>query len=136
MSRADMLGDYKHTQVTAWPCSLRGRVWIDVRRVKGLYRPSVRIRSTNAAILLRESITLVEEGSGESGGSCASASERSTIWTGKGGRRDGLSRQEQGDDGSGRESYREPDMGTVSAGVFQSSDSDSPRERRAIVGLI
>lgn len=92
VSRAWLVGDHDHTQIFSVLCSLIGRVWKDRRLVKGLYGPSLKLRSRKVALRFRGS----EEGHrrkyAESGGPSFSESEKSTEWRRKENRTDGLGR--------------------------------------------
>lgn len=55
VSQVGRVEDDEHTKIVGGFCSLPGRVWISGLRVEGLYVPSVKVRLTNAEILLRES---------------------------------------------------------------------------------
>lgn len=69
------------------------------------------------------------------GGYSSSASERSMGWREKAKRRGCSSRGKQDGDGSGRLDCRESDSGVAFAGLPESSDSESLRERRDKVGI-
>lgn len=68
--RVGMVRGDEHTQIIGGLCRLIGRVRIDGRRAKALYRSSVKVRSIDAAIRLG--------GSAKSSGLSSSASERGT----------------------------------------------------------
>lgn len=57
----------------------------------------------------------------------ASASERSTKWSGVEKKRDSLSQEELNDDGSDRQEFCAPIINLSCAEVSESSDRDSPR---------
>lgn len=59
VSRAGMIRGTEHTPVRGELGSLTGQVWMDGRRVKGLYRRSVRLRLTYRAVPLEKSIAPV-----------------------------------------------------------------------------
>lgn len=62
VTRADVLGNDEHTQISGGLGSLTGRVWIDGRSVKGRHGPSMKVRWTDAATPLERS------GNGRRGG--------------------------------------------------------------------
>lgn len=55
MLQVGIVRDDEHTEIIPGLCSLAGILWIEGRRVAGLYGPIVEVRSTDAAILLGES---------------------------------------------------------------------------------
>lgn len=80
VSPAYLAEDDEDTQITSGVCRLIGGVRIDGRQVKGFNGPSVRMRSTDTAVLLEVAIVRVRRGSGEMGESSSSASEGSLGW--------------------------------------------------------
>lgn len=74
-------------------------------------------------------------GKAQSGGSSSSASEESTERMRRGKRRNGSSGRKQGNDGSSGGGCRGIDTKTAFAGLFKSSNADSPRERDFRVGF-
>lgn len=80
VSRADLTADDRHTKINNGFDSLSGRVWLDRGRVKGLYEQGVRVRKTDAAVLLGRSTAPVRDENEESNWSSSSASERITGW--------------------------------------------------------
>lgn len=130
MSRIGTLVDNRHRQIITRLCSFTALEWIDERRLKGLYRESVRLRSTSAAIRVEKS-TDRRGACVESDWSPSPATEGSMKKRGEGKKRGGSSQGELGDNRSGREVCREPDTETVFARMSRSSDSDSPRAKGA-----
>lgn len=59
--QAGMEENDEHTQVIAVFGSLIGKIWKSERRVKFLYGPSVRVRSTNTVVRLERSAAQVLE---------------------------------------------------------------------------
>lgn len=50
----EVVEDEEHKQINSRLCSLIRRLWTKERGVKGPYGPSLKLRSTNAAILLED----------------------------------------------------------------------------------
>lgn len=63
---AGAVRDVEHIQITAGLGTLTERVWIDGRRLEGLYGPSMKMWSTDAAI--RVGGNLLSGGEGKCGG--------------------------------------------------------------------
>lgn len=79
VSQGSIVQDEEHTQVIGGLCTLIERLWIHGRSMEVLYRQSVKLRLTDAAILLERSKDRRER-CAESGESSSSASENSTKW--------------------------------------------------------
>lgn len=90
----------------------------------------MRVWSTDAAVFLRKSIGAVERGGVESDGSSLSASERCRAKRKQEKRRGSSSRLRPAADASSKKACRKPDKGTAPAGVSESPDSNSPKERK------
>lgn len=71
----------------------------------------------------------------EPGGSFFSASEKGLGWRGREKRRCGLRRREHGGDESGRPRCHKPPIGIALAGMSESSDSTSVKEKGARIGF-
>lgn len=97
MLHARRVGNGEDTQITVSILSLVGRVWMHFGLVNGLYEPTVKVRSTDAAVLFGRSGDRREDGA-ESGGSPSSASEAVQNGEEKM-ERSGSSRRERVDDG-------------------------------------
>lgn len=111
VSRAEMVGKDEHMQITAGLYGSNGRVWINVRPVKGLHGPSIKVDRSSGTT--REKSCQSTGQCGEWGRSCSPASGSTTGWRGKAKRRGGLSRSEQGGDGSGRQRCSKPEIETA-----------------------
>lgn len=83
MAQAGMEEDDERMQTISGLCSVIGRVETDSGLATGLYGPSIKVRLTDATVLLGRS--------GKSGGSSSAASGVNTGWKMRKKRRDGSS---------------------------------------------
>lgn len=118
-----MVEGEENTQVIGELYSLAKVVGTNGRCVTDLHVLVVRMRLTDAAVLLEESA--------ESGKLSSSASERTTRWRANRKGESGSSRRSQERVRSGTGACREPDTGPALAGMSESSVSDYSRGRYA-----
>lgn len=124
-----MVRDNEHTQIFSGLGSVNGRVWMGERRERALYGPSDKVRLTDESLNIERYTVPVGGGGAELGEWFSLAPESCTGGKLKKKRRGGLSRREQGVDGSGRGRCRERDVRAAYEKMSESMDSESQKEK-------